>query len=843
MAKMRSTRVGQKPILTLPLIVGVGLALLLGCQSQTLSRQGPAGAVATATLPEAQPVPESPREILDTYCVVCHNEALNTAGLTLDVANVEAPETSSEVWERVIRRLRTGTMPPPGMPRPDPDTYDQLASYLETELDAAWPANADPGRIGAIHRLNRTEYRNSVRDLFSVDVNVAELLPGDQTADGSFDNYAAALSFTTAHLERYMSVARQVTRLAVGLPPMGPEGRVVEIPLHMEQGADLGRLSDDAPLGSRGGTAFAHEFPADGEYRVRLHLRRQYQEYMMGMGWPQQIDVRIDGELMHRFTIGGAPGTPAVSGGYAGNATSFGSPDWEEYMQFEDDKLVARFPVEAGPHVLSVTYVRDLWEPQDLPQPKQRGRVIANDEIYMGYSAVQFVDLEGPFEITGFAEDTPSRGEIFVCHPDLGAEEEACATEILARLARRAFHRPATDTEVQTLLEFYSTGREDGGSFEAGIQFALERLLVSPSFLLRVYRDPEDLAPGEIYRLSDLELASRLSFFLWSSIPDERLLDLAESGQLTDPMILEQEVQRMLADPRSEDAIVHDFAAQWLNLRRVVEVVVDPIDYPQYDANLLRAFQRETEMFVASTLREDRSVLDLINADYTYVNERLARHYGIPGVYGSQFRRITLPNLDQRGGLLAHGSILSVSSYPDRTSPVLRGKWLMDNILGMPAPPPPPGLDTNLAEAEQGLRRPSIKDRLSAHRTNPVCNSCHGMIDPLGFPLENFDVIGGWRLTDERGNPIDAIGSMPSGEELDGFVGLREYFESEQFVTNLTEKLMAYALGRRLEYYDRSAVRQIVRGAEAEEYRWSSIVAGIVESPAFLMRKAAETAN
>ena len=850
MAKMRSkrvgqnTRVGQKPMLTLRLIIGVGLALVLGCQSQVLSRQGQRGAVATATLPEAQAIPESPRQILDTYCVTCHNERLNTAELTLDVANVEAPETSPEVWERVIRRLRTGTMPPPGMRRPGPDTYDELASYLETELDAAWPANADPGRISAIHRLNRTEYKNSVRDLFSVDVNVAELLPGEQTADGSFDNYATVLSFTTVHLERYMSVARQVTRLAVGLPPMGPEGRVVEIPLHVEQEAGLGRLSDDAPLGSRGGTAFVHEFPVDGEYRVRLHLRRQYQEYMLGMGWPQQIDVRIDGELMHRFTIGGdAPGTPAVSGGYVGNATSFGSPDWEAYMHNADNELEARFPVEAGPHVLSVTYVRDLWEPQDLPQPKQRGRVIADDEIYMGYSAVQFVDLEGPFEITGFAEDTPSRREIFVCHPDLGAEEEACATEILTRMARRAYRRSATDPEVQTLLEFYSTGREDGGSFDEGIQFALERLLVSSSFLLRVYRDPEDVAPGEIYRLSDLELASRLSFFLWSSIPDERLLDLAESGQLTDPMILEQEVQRMLADRRSEDAIVHDFAAQWLNLRRVEEVVVDPIDYPQYDANLLSAFQRETEMFVASTLREDRSVLDLINADYTYVNERLARHYGIPGVYGSQFRRVTLPNPDQRGGLLAHGSILSVSSYPDRTSPVLRGKWLMDNMLGMPAPPPPPGLDTNLAEAEQGLRLPSIKERLSTHRTNPACNSCHGMIDPIGFALENFDVIGGWRLTDERGNPVDAIGSMPSGEELDGFVGLREYFAGKQFVTTLTEKLMAYALGRRLEYYDRSAVRQIVRGAEADEYRWSSIVAGIVESPAFLMRRATETAD
>ena len=844
MVKRTCLPMRETTVLSLPLVVGAGLALLMGCQSQVLPRQAQPNAVATGALAQTQPVLETPREILNTYCVVCHNEAIRTAGLTLDVANVEAPETDPEVWERVIRRLRTGTMPPAGILRPGPQIYDQLASYLEAQLDAAWPANVDPGRISSVHRMNRTEFSNSVRDLLGIDMDLAELLPGDATADGSFDNFASSLSLTTAHVERYLSVARQATRLAVGLPPMGPEGRVVEVPLHMEQEAGLGRLSDDAPLGSRGGSAFIHEFPASGEYRVRLHLRRQYQEYMMGMGWPQQIDVRIDGELKHRFSIGGeAQGTPAVSGGYAGNATSFGSPDWELYMQFEDAKLVASFPVEAGPHTVSVTYVRDLWEPQDLPQPKQRGRVIANDEIYMGYSAIQFIDLEGPFEITGSAEDTPSRREIFICHSDRGAEEEVCATDILTRIARRAYRRSPTDGEIRSLLEFYSMGQEEGGSFDDGIQFALERLLVSSSFLLRVYRDPDGVPPGESYRLSDIELASRLSFFLWSSIPDERLLDLAENGQLTDPMILEQEVRRMLADPRSEDAIVHDFTSQWLNLNRVAEVKVDPIDYPQYDANLLEAFRRETELFVASTLREDRSVLDLIEADYTYVNERLARHYGIPGVYGSQFRRVTLPNPDQRGGLLAHGSILSVSSYPDRTSPVLRGKWLMDNMLGMPAPPPPPGLDTNLPEAEQGLRLPSIKERLSTHRTDPVCNSCHGMIDPLGFPLESFDVIGGWRLTDERGNPIDAVGSMPSGEELNGFVGLRDYFRGEQFVINLTEKLMAYALGRRLEYYDRPAVREIVRVAEADQYSWSSIVVGIVESPAFLMRKVADVTN
>jgi cytochrome c5 len=814
-----------------------------GCQSVSSARQGQTEAVATAAAPEPMPALGSPREMLDAYCVTCHNERANTAQLALDVADVGDPASRPDIWERVVRRLRTGTMPPAGVRRPDSETYTVLASYLEGKLDEAWPANADPGRIAAVHRLNRTEYRNAVRDLLGIDMDVTALLPGDETADGSFDNLADALQFTTAHLERYMSVSRQVTRLAVGLPPQGPEGRTVDIPLFVEQEAWLGELSADAPFGSRGGTAFTHHFPADGQYLVKLDLRRQYQEYIMGMGWPQSVDFRIDGELMQRISVGGAPGTPSPSGGYAGNATSFGSPDWEAYMHDAHELLQARFPVTAGPHVVSVTFVRDVWEPQTVPQPKQRGRVIADDEIYMGYAAISSISLEGPFEVTGFAEDTPSRRAIFSCHPDQGAEEVACATEILGRLARRAYRRPVTDSDVQTLLAFFDEGRGDGGSFDSGIQLALERMLVAPSFLLRVYRDPAGVAPGDIYRLNDLQLASRLSFFLWSSIPDEALLDLAERGQLADRAILEQQVRRMLADPRAEDALVHSFAAQWLNLRRVEEVVVDPIDYPQFDANLLEAFQTETELFVGSTIREDRSVLDLIDADYTYVNERLARHYGIPDVYGAQFRRVTVPNPEQRGGLLAHGSILSVSSYPDRTSPVLRGKWVLDNMLGTPAPPPPPGVNTTLVEAEQGVRNPSIRARLDRHRTDRVCNSCHGIIDPPGFALEHFDVIGGWRVQDERGNVIDAVGSMPSGQRLEGFAGLKAFFRSEQFVITFTEKLMGYALGRRLEYYDRPSVRQIVRDAEAEDYRWSAIVAGIVESPAFLMRKVPQVAQ
>jgi hypothetical protein len=457
----------------------------------------------------------------------------------------------------------------------------------------------------------------------------------------------------------------------------------------------------------------------------------------------------------------------------------------------------------------------------------------------MGYANVGSVEIGGPFEVAGPATDTPSRRVIFICQPQVAAEERACATKILANMARRAYRRPVTERDTRTLLEFFDQGRREGGSFDHGIQFALERILVDPDFLLRIHRPTASLRPvlaaQATSRLSDLELASRLSFFLWSSIPDERLLGLAESGQLSNPSTLEAEVRRMLADARATDALVTDFAAQWLNLRLIDEVVVDPVRYPNYDESLLEAFERETELFVASTLQEDRSVIDLLKADYTFVNERLARHYGIPGIYGSRFRRVSLPDLDRRGGLLGQGALLATTSYPDRTSPVLRGKYLLNNIFGLPVPPPPPGVDTNL-EDKPGVKTASIRERLAQHRENPSCNSCHSVIDPLGFALENFDVIGGWRTKDELGNPVDAKGSLVSGDEFEGLSGLRAVLleQPEQFPRTVTEKLLAYALGRRIEYYDRPAVRQIVRKAAAQEYRWSSIILGIVESPAFL---------
>ena len=818
---------------------------------------------AIATISGVQTNPASPQAVLDQYCITCHNQKLRTAGLMLDAVDVTRPAANAEVWERVIAKLRAGSMPPPGRPRPDAATYHAIASWLETEIDRAWIANPSPGRISAVHRLNRTEYSHAVRDLFALDplsFDVKSLLPGDETADGSFDNFADALSISTAHLERYLSVARQVTRLATGLAPSSPRVETFEIPLHVVQDE---RQSEDLPFGSRGGIAIHHDFPVEGEYRITVRLQRQYQDYIKGMGWPQQLDVRLDGKLLKRFTVGGAAqGRPAASS-YAGDGEPgfAGDDSWEKYMQIGADAgLDIRVPVGAGPHLVGVSFVRELWAPEGLPQPLQRGRVITDDQVYMGYASVGSVQIGGPYlddarlkgsrDREGSREssvnNTPGRRAIFICYPKLAADpstgsgssraasrddETACATKILSRIARLAYRRPVTAGDVQTLLEFYTSRRKDGGTFDTAIQFALERMLVDPDFLLRVHRPGAD-------RLSDLEVASRLSFFLWSSIPDDELLSLAERGQLTKPAVLDRQVRRMLADPRATDALVNDFAAQWLNLRRVPEVVVDPEKYPHYDLSLMQAFQRETELFVGSTIREDRSVVDLLNADYTFVNERLARQYGIPGIYGSRFRRVKLPNHDQRGGLLAQGALLATTSYPDRTSPVLRGKWLLNNIFGLPIPPPPPGVDMNL-NVKPGAPPTSIRERLAEHRKNPSCYSCHSTIDPLGFALENFDVIGGWRSVDESGKPVDARGTTTSGVEVDGLTGLRALLldRPEQFPRTVTEKLLAYAIGRPLEYTDRPAVRKIVHDAAAHEYRWSSLILGIVESPTFLGRR------
>jgi mono/diheme cytochrome c family protein len=837
-----------------------GLIASMASATATASRTPRAPAVQAAGQ-----TPSSTQAVLAKYCVTCHSQRLRTGSLALEGLDAATPSANADVWERVITRLRAGSMPPPGLPRPDRATYQAIAGQLETELDRVWAANPNPGRSNPVHRLNRTEYNNAVRDLFALDLDVRPLLPGDETADGSFDNFADVLSISTAHLERYLSVARQVTRLAIGLPPTNPGLQTFEIPLHIVQ---EDRQDEDLPFGSRGGIAVPYNFPVDGEYLIKVRLRRQYQDYIMGMGWPQQLDVRLDGRLLKRFSVGGnAPGRPAAAS-YAGDGEPgfAGAPEWEAFMQLTGDAgLEVRIPVGAGPKTVGVSFVRELWEPEGLPQPLQRGRVLTNDQIYMGYAAVGAVQIGGPFKVEAPAHDTPSRRAILTCEPRSAtlsgtgrsatlsgsrteipppsADERACATKILSRIARLAYRRPVTKADTDTLLGFFASGRRDGGTFDAGIQFALERILVDPDFLLRVHRDPPAAADAKTaYRLPDLDIASRLSFFLWSSIPDERLVALAERGELTRPAVLEQQVRRMLADPRA-DALVTDFAAQWLNLRRVDEVVVHPDFYPSFDASLLEAFKRETELFVSSTLREDRSVADLLRANYTFVNERLARHYGIPGIYGSRFRRVTLPDPERRGGLLAQGSVLATTSYPERTSPVLRGKWLLDNIFGVAVPPPPPGVDTSFPEVKPGQVPPTIRERLAQHRRDPVCGSCHSVIDPPGFALENFDAIGGWRTTDESGKPVDASGTLVSGAKLEGLTGLRAELlrDPDRFPRTMTEKLLSYALGRRLEHFDRPAIRKVVRDAAADDYKWSALILGIVKSPTFLMRATAVT--
>lgn len=776
------------------------------------------------------------QKVVNTYCLACHNDALPTADLSLQQIDFTRPDRHAEVMEKMVKKLRAHMMPPAGMPRPEFEEYATITEWLESELDAAWNANPNPGRVTPVHRMNRFEYNNTINSLLGIDVDVMDLLPGDPTADGSFDNIAASLPFTTAHLERYMSVAKNVTRLATGLPPLGPSVAAYEIPLYESQDW---RQSEDMPFGSRGGIGVTHTFPIDGEYTIKVALETNYQDYIKGLGWPQLLEIRMDGRLLQRFSVGGAaPGTPAPLT-FTGTGEP-GSTDWEQYMLYEaGEGLEVTLPVTAGPHAVTVSYVRQQVEVEGIPQPRQGGRFTANDEAYLSYQKVHAIEIGGPYLITSQDNQSPSRRAIFSCFPSQRSEEQECATKILGRMARKAYRREITEADMTLLLDFFNTGREQSASFDEGIQFALEYLLSDPEFLIRSYQQPGGVAADEVYRLSDMELATRLAFFLWSAPPDEELLQLGEQNRLSDPRIYEQQVRRMLFDKRGIETLVMDFAAQWLNLRRLDEVNINTALFPEYDVSLINAFERESELFVADTLENDSSVIDLLSADYSYVNERLATHYEISDVYGSRFRKVTLPDNSQRGGLLAHGALLTVTSYPGRTSPVLRGKWLLDNILGTPPPPPPPNVPI-LAEASRSEAPASIRERLAQHRADPVCASCHVVIDPLGFALENFDVIGAWRDYDEVGNPVDPNGSYPGGVEFRGYKDLRNWLlgRPDRFAHTLTEKLMTYALGRRVEYFDQPVVREIVRNAAKEDYRWSAIILGIATSPSFTMSKA-----
>ena len=699
--------------------------------------------------------------------------------------------------------------------------YDSFATYLETELDRAAKANPNPGRA-VIHRLNRTEYTNAIRDLLALEINGRSLLPGDDSAGYGFDNIGENLTVSPALLERYLSAAEKISRLAVGDASMSPALKTYDVPQRLVQ---EDRMSEDLPFGSRGGIAFRHYFPLDGEYIITVRLQRSSHNdgIIVGIAEPKLIDVRLDGSRIMLFTVGGE------RKGKSGGGQAIGDPEQEKYERTADDGIEVRFPAKAGPHLVGVTFLKGTVKPEGALERNAR----LGKESREGVGSVM---IAGPYDPEG-PGDTPSRRKIFVCRPADSGDAEPCAKKILSTLARRAYRRPVTDEDVQPLLSLYKAGQSKGG-FEAGIRMALQGMLVSPGFLFRVERDPANVAPGNAYGISDLELASRSSFFLWSSIPDEELLDWAERGKLKDPAVLEEQVRRMLGDSRSE-ALVSNFAGQWLYLRNMDSVYPDPDVFPEFDDNLREAFQRETELFFESIVREDRSVLDLLDANYTFLNERLARHYQIPNIHGSTFRRVTLSD-ENRRGLLGHGSILTVTSYATRTAPTIRGKWLLENILG--TPPPPPANVPSLKE-DNDAKALTMRERMEQHRKNPVCASCHRLMDPLGFALETYDAIGRWRTTSGVANtPIDASGVLPDGTKFQGPAELRQILLSrrEDFVTTLTEKLLTYALGRGVEYYDFPAIRKITREVAARDYRWSELVLGIVNSTPFQMRRPEE---
>ena len=807
---------------------------------------------ATSPTPQNLEAATQYRAVLNRYCVTCHNDKLKTAGLTLEKIDTGKVSDGGPVWEKVIRKLRAEAMPPAGLPRPDRATYNSFATYLETALDRAAAAKPNPGRPIALHRLNRSEYANAVRDLLAVDINSASLLPADESTDG-FDNNGGALTVSPLLLERYMSAAAKVSRVAVGDRSTRPAFETYTVPKALMQ---EDRMSEELPFGSRGGIAIHHYFPLDGEYVIRIRLQRDFRDRMRGLGEPNQLDVRLDGARIKLFTIGGerkGKSAPVFS------TAQLGDPEQENYEHTADAALEVRFSAKAGRRLVGVAFVNQSAEPEGALQyvnskPESLPHLSLFDlmEYKGGAPDVDTVAIGGPYD-SKTLEETPSRQRIFVCHPAVNADEISCARKILSPLARRAYRRPVTEEDVQTLLGFFKAGRDpknNGGGFEAGIETALERILVGPEFLFRIERDPANTAPDTAYRISDLELASRMAFFLWSSMPDDTLLDLAARGKLSDSEVLRLQVRRMLADSRSE-ALVTNFAAEWLGLRNLRSAKPDPDAFPDFDENLREAFQKETELFFESIAREDRSVMDLLSANYTFLNERLARHYGIPNIYGSHFRRVTLSNESNgigalRGGLLTQGSILTETSYANRTSPTIRGKWVLENILGAPPPPPPPNVPSLKDNKE--VQALTMRQRMEQHRANPACAVCHSRMDPLGFALENFDAIGRWRAAEGK-SLIDSSGALPDGTKFQGSDGLRKVLldKREEFARTVTEKLLTYALGRGLEYYDAPAVRQITREAavstgdpSGQPYRWSSLILGIIKSTPFQMRESEE---
>ena len=752
--------------------------------------------------------------LIDEYCLACHDEDHKKAGLALDTIAAQDIPQHPDVWEKVVRKLRARQMPPVGKERPDDPTYDAVISSLETALDRVAAGTPNPGRTATIRRLTRTEYQNAVRDLLALDVDVASLLPADESSYG-FDNVTVG-DLSPTLLDRYVSAAEKISRVAVGRASRSPGGETIRVPADLTQEEHL----DGLPIGTRGGAVVPYTFPQDGEYEIQIRLTRDRDEHVEGLSEPHDLELLLDKERVRLFTVK----PPVRTAGVAEDA--------QPSHATVDQHLKIRIPVSAGPHVIGVTFPK---KPSELLEtPRQPYQTHFNSYRHPRIQpAIYSVSIIGPYDAKG-PGDTPSRRRIFVSHPASAALEERSAKRILASLMRRAYRRPVTDAELQGPFALYQHARADGG-FEAGIEMALSGVLVSPQFLFRVEQDPPGVAPNTAYRISDLELASRLSFFLWSSIPDDELLNVAVAGTLHQPAVLERQVRRMLADERSR-SLVTNFASQWLHLRNLDSITPDMRLFPDFDDNLRQAFRQETELFFDSVLREDRSVLDLLRANYTFVNERLAKHYGIPHVYGTRFRRIALDEDSERGGLLRQGSILTVTSYATRTSPVLRGKFVLDNLLGVPPPPPlpdVPALKDNTVDGHLAVRQ-----RLSEHRNNPTCAPCHNLMDPLGLSLEKYDAVGRRRIV-EDGTSIDASGGLPDGSRFADVQGLETALlrRPELFVGTLTEKLLTYALGRGVEYYDAPATRAIVRDARSQNFRMSSIILGVVKSQPFQMRK------
>jgi cytochrome c5 len=791
----------------------------------TFDRLTAAAAVLLAGAAGAQPAggpapeltPETAKTFFTQYCFTCHNQYAKIADVVLDTRDFEHVAADAEIWERVVRKLNAGAMPPQGMLRPDGDTYKRVVRWLTASLDAAVLASPNPGRA-SVHRLNRAEYGNAMRDLLALEVDATEFLPADDEGYG-FDNIADILRVSPSLLEQYLAASAKIAALAVGDPQTPPVISVYRAPPDLAQAEHIEGL----PLGTRGGLLIRHNFPLDAEYDFNVFLRRNIVGYMTGLEWPHELEISIDGERVFIAQVGGEEDNAMSDANFSAAANAI------------DERLRTRVFVPAGPHDVGIAFLgrssAETHEPLEL-----HTRNLDLQDMN-GLPVVDYVNVIGPFDATG-PGDTPSRRRIFICEPERLRDEAACAERILSKLARTAYRRPVTPEDVAQLMDFYHSGRESG-SFEAGIQSALRVLLTSPHFLFRSEPEPANAMPGSIYPVDDFALASRLSFFLWSGLPDEALLELAERGRLSDPETYERQVRRMLADNRSS-ALVENFAGQWLYLRNLESARPDVEQFPNFDENLRRALRRETELFFESIVREDRSVVELLTANYTFVNQRLAEHYGIPNVYGSHFRRIAVED-DARIGLLGHGSIHTVTSYPNRTSPVLRGKWILENVLGTPPPAPPPNVPA-LAENSPGEQARSVRARLEAHRANPVCATCHNVMDPIGFALENFDAIGAWR-TREPAGPIDSSGQMANGTPVDGPATLRAALtaEPEHFVGIVTEKLLTYALGRGLEAFDMPTVRAIVREAAQDDYRFSAVVLGIANSTPFRMKVAEST--